>query len=119
MRTDEPDAATKEEGVWGDIGYPFSKPVAYDEPHLDYIPTQILSEAFRRYGYDGIIYKSLPDEDGKNIALFDLDSAKLLSRCLSKTGIFTVRSAKVECFSTLPSPWPDSIESKFEQVPLY
>lgn len=42
-----PDAATKEAGVWGDIGFAFSKPVTHDEPHLDYIPTQILAENFR------------------------------------------------------------------------
>jgi len=39
----EPDADTREEGVWGDIGFAFSKPVTRDEPHHDYVPTQILA----------------------------------------------------------------------------
>ena len=59
------DASRRETGVWGDIAHAFSKPVAVDEPHLDYIPTQILAEAFRGHGYDGIVYRSLLHEEGK------------------------------------------------------
>jgi hypothetical protein len=81
----EPSAADKEAGVWGDIGHAFSRPVSLDEPHIDYIPTQVLSEAFRAHGYDGIMYKSLLDERGKNIALFDLNAAELINCGLQDT----------------------------------
>jgi RES domain-containing protein len=81
----EPDAVTREAGVWGDIGFAFSKPVTRDQPHLDYVPTQVLAEAFRSHGYDGIAYKSLLDERGKNVALFDLVAAKVINCCLYKT----------------------------------
>jgi hypothetical protein len=78
----EPSAADKEAGVWGDIAYAFSEPVDVDDPNSDYLPTQILAETFRGRKYDGIVYKSLLDERGKNIALFDVSSAELISRCL-------------------------------------
>lgn len=84
-KTPEPDAAAKEAGVWGDIAYAFSEPVSPDEPHSDYIATQILSETFRSHGCDGIVYKSLLDERGKNVALFDVKSAKLINCCLYET----------------------------------
>src|SRR5262249_26083446 len=65
----EPDsAADREAGVWGDVAEAFSKPVTLDEPHSDYVPTQILAEAFRNHGYDGIVYKSLLNGGGHNIA---------------------------------------------------
>src|SRR5580704_8651742 len=68
-RSEEYDADTRERGVWGDIGYALSRPVNREEPHLDYIPTQILAEAFRSCGVQGIIYKSLLDEKGMNVAM--------------------------------------------------
>lgn len=81
----EPDAATREAGVWGDIAHAFSKPVILDEPHLDYVPTQVLAEAFRSHGYDGIVYGSLLHEGGKNIALFDVATAELINCGLYQT----------------------------------
>jgi RES domain-containing protein len=78
----EPSAAEKEAGVWGDIAYAFSKPVEPDESDLDYIATQVLAEAVRGEGYDGIVYKSLLHKTGKNIALFDTQSAELMNCCL-------------------------------------
>jgi hypothetical protein len=75
----------RERVVWGEIAYAFSKPVASDDRHSDYIPTQILAEAFKHYGYDGIAYRSLlGKEDGKNIALFDIPAADLMNCCLYK-----------------------------------
>jgi RES domain-containing protein len=81
----EPDAAGREAGVWGDIAQAFSKPITVDEPHSDYVPTQVLAEAFRSHGYDGILYKSLLDDGGFNIALFDLASAELINCGLYQT----------------------------------
>ena len=57
--TSELDVMTKEAGVWGDIAHAFSKPVVLDEPHLDYVPTQVLAEAFHSHGYDGIAHSCL------------------------------------------------------------
>lgn len=81
----EPDAADREAGVWGDIAHALSRPVTLDEPHIDYVPTQVLAEAFRTHGYDGIVYKSQLDETGRNIALFDVEAAELLNCCLHET----------------------------------
>jgi hypothetical protein len=87
----EPDAAGREAGVWGDIAHAFSKPVTANEPHSDYVPTQILAEAFRRHGYNGIVYKSLLDGEGFNVALFDLAAAELIN-----CGLYTARSVKFD-----------------------
>jgi hypothetical protein len=105
----EPDAREKEDGVWGDIGFAFSKPVTVDERQLDYVPTQILAETFRNEGYHGIVYKSLLDEAGKNIALFNLASATLIIRCLYRIRSVALESAKLE---SVPSSWPESILSE-------
>ncbi len=82
---EELDAAAREAEVWGDIAHAFSKPVTIDQPHLDYLPTQVLAEAFRKDNCDGIVYKSLLDEKGKNIALFDVNAAKFRSWRLYQT----------------------------------
>jgi RES domain-containing protein len=115
----EPDAATRENGVWGDIGFAFSKPVTHDEPHLDYVPTQILAEIFRHHGYHGIVYKSLLDKGGENIALFDPEAAKPISRCLYTIKAASLNSAKLETVEPYSSFWPDSISSALQQIELY
>jgi hypothetical protein len=74
----------REEGVWIDIDRAFAKPVARDEDVMEYVPTQVLAELFRADGADGVVYKSSFGEDGYNIALFDLNSAELLSNQLHK-----------------------------------
>jgi hypothetical protein len=71
-------SATYEEGLWSTIDEAFAKPVGPDDEKRDYIPTQILSELFRSHGYDGIKYKSLFDDEGCNIDLFNPDHANLL-----------------------------------------
>jgi hypothetical protein len=77
-------AAQKEAEVWGEIAYAFSKPVTPKEPITDYIPTQILAEAFRGHGLDGIVYKSELGK-GYNVALFDIEAADLVMCGLQKT----------------------------------
>ena len=56
-----------------------AQPCLPDSEHLDYVPTQVVSEYLthlhklpRRYGrtIDGIIYRSAQNGDGKNIAIF-------------------------------------------------
>lgn len=80
----EPDAAEREKAVWGDIDRAFSSPVTEDESTADYAPTQVLAEAFRQHGYDGIVYKSLLGA-GLNVALFELDTAELVNCFLYET----------------------------------
>jgi len=81
----EPDAPTREEGVWGDISSAFAKPVSSDRL-IEYVPTQVLASAFHQHGYDGIAYKSLLDGGGENVVLFDATIAKQHPyRCLYKT----------------------------------
>ena len=74
----------RERVVWGDIGHALSRPITPDEPPTEHVPTQILAEAFRAQGYDGIVYKSLLGK-GHNIALFEPNSADLVSCGLYET----------------------------------
>jgi hypothetical protein len=77
-------ADMREQIAWGEIGHAFSRPVTPDEPVTEYVPTQILAEAFRAHGFDGIVYKSLLGE-GLNVALFDISVAELINCCLYET----------------------------------
>jgi RES domain-containing protein len=76
--------------IWSDIAYAFSKPVSPEEPHLEYVPTQILAETFRSEGFDGILYESLLSK-GTSIALFDTASAELMN-----CGLHKVRTVSFE-----------------------
>lgn len=71
--------------VWEDINQAFSRPVIHNESTVDYIPTQVLAEAIKCEGYDGIVYKSSLGK-GLNIALFNPSLAKLV-----KCFLFEVR----------------------------
>jgi hypothetical protein len=73
------DAETKRRAVWTDIDSAFSRPVTRDENTVDYVPTQILAEAFREHGYDGLVYRSNFGDPGYNVVLFDLEAAKAIS----------------------------------------
>jgi len=59
-----------------DFQQDIAKPVTRDErTHIEYIPTQVVTEYFRHYGVEGkaingIRYPSTVDEGGKNIVLF-------------------------------------------------
>jgi RES domain len=71
-------AEKREQIAWGDIAHALSRPVTPDEPVTEYVPTQVLAEAFRAQGYDGLRYKSLLGE-GLDIALFECDAAELIN----------------------------------------
>jgi len=73
------DPETKRRAVWTDIDNAFSRPVTRDENSTDYVPTQILAEAFREHGYDGLVYRSNFGDPGFNVVLFDLGAAKVIS----------------------------------------
>lgn len=60
--------------VWRWIDLAFSKPVDRQDSTIDYIPTQIIAELFKTNGFGGVIYRSVFN-GGKNLALFDIDSA--------------------------------------------
>jgi hypothetical protein len=81
----------REAVVWGDISYAFSRPVTPDEPVTEYVPTQVLAEAFRAHGYDGIVYRSLLAH-GYNIALFDCGAAEVLNCGLYETRSISFKS---------------------------
>ena len=68
--------------VWAEIDTAFSEPVTESDDLAEYAATQTLAELFRSEGYDGVAYKSAFGEDGYNVALFDLDSARQLNGTL-------------------------------------
>ncbi len=84
-------AAEKRERIaWGEISHAFSEPVSPTDTTAEYAPTQILSDLFRRHGYDGIRYKSLLGP-GFNYALFDVDAAGVNSCSLHDVKDVTFR----------------------------
>lgn len=58
--------------TWWAINVAFLLPVTRTDDTADYAPTQIIAEAFRQDGADGLAYGSI---DKLNVALFDLSSA--------------------------------------------
>jgi len=68
---------SEEDGIWYAIDRAFAKPVSKEDEAKDYIPTQIIAELFKSEGYDGIVYKSLLSDNGFNLALFNLNNAKV------------------------------------------
>jgi hypothetical protein len=75
---EEPEPAERERAVWRDIDRAFSEPVSRTDDVADYAPTQMLAEIFRQQGLDGVGYRSAMGP-GRNIALFDLESADVLN----------------------------------------
>ena len=78
----EPDPPQKEKSVWIQIDRAFSEPTTFGDNTADYVPTQMIAELFKSEGYDGIAYKSAFDDDGYNVALFDLADAELIACAL-------------------------------------
>lgn len=77
----EPPPEKREEAVWRAINRAFSRPVTPSDRHADYVSTQILGELFKAANYDGIVFKSSCSE-GHNVALFNIDSVRLLGAAL-------------------------------------
>jgi len=65
-----PTAEEKEAMVWHKIDEAFSRPVTRSDKEWEYLPTQILSEHFRKHSFDGILYRSAFHE-GANLVVFD------------------------------------------------
>jgi hypothetical protein len=78
----EPDPCERETAVWSSINKAFSTPMTRGDDSPDYVPTQIITEVFKKAGFDGIAYKSNFGEDGCNVALFDLEAASVINCAL-------------------------------------
>lgn len=78
-----PDALEME--IWAQVDKAFSLPVSNDTSSSDYVPTQIIAEAFKAKSYDGVVYKSRLGS-GYNVALFDIDAARLRACSLFRAG---------------------------------
>ena len=71
------------DGVWAQVDGAFSRPINDQPETAEYVPTQVIAEAFRQKGIDGVIYKSRLGP-GSNLALFDINSARVSQRILFK-----------------------------------
>jgi len=76
---DQMPAAELEKLIWGDIDHMLSRPTTRADDMADYAPTQVIAEVIREAGYDGIAYRSSYGI-GHNIAFFDINVAKQISR---------------------------------------
>jgi hypothetical protein len=98
--------------VWNDISEAFSRPVSREDREIAYVPTQILAEAFKADGFDGLVYRS-GLERGSNVVLFNKDIAKLIHRY-----VYTVKKV---CYDFEAAPYheihlkkPDGLEAMTE-----
>ncbi|MDF0545446.1 MULTISPECIES: RES family NAD+ phosphorylase [Sphingobium] len=73
----EPSPDQREAAVWSHVARAFREPVLREDNRAGYAPTQIIAEAFRNHGYDGIAYGSAFGEGRTNIVLFDIGAAEL------------------------------------------
>lgn len=64
------------EGLWEQIDREFAEPISPEDSEINYIPTQILAEAFQKLGAQGIVYKSAMSSTGYNLVLFEENMAK-------------------------------------------
>jgi len=74
----EPAPEERQRAVWQDIDRAFSEPVSSSDDVASYAPTQVLAEAFRQSGLDGVAYRSAVGP-GHNIAIFDPAAAELIA----------------------------------------
>lgn len=89
-------ADAKEQAVWTDIDNAFSTPVTLSDDAADYVPTQILAEAFRNAGYDAIVYRSQFGGDrGYNVVLFNPSDADVISSSAYKVEAMEVEVKSV------------------------
>ena len=68
-----------EKTVWSNIDSAFAAPIARDDDVAAYAGTQIIAELIKSMGYDGVAYRSNFGMNGHNIALFDIDVARLIN----------------------------------------
>lgn len=86
--------------VWNDIDNAFSTPTTRTDTGAEYAPTQILAEAVKCEGFDGLVYKSsFGGEQGYNVALFNVDDAKV-----EGCNAFSIDDIEIS-FSQAGNPW--------------
>ena len=93
---ENPSAEKLDRYVWNDISKAFSRPVNREDQEHAYLPTQILAEAFKAEGFDGLAYRS-GLERGTNIVLFNVRAAKLIHRF-----VYTLKKVRYE-FEGVPN----------------
>ena len=84
----------------------FSEPVTPTDNTADYAPTQVLAEAFRSHGYDGVIYRSMLGP-GKNIAIFDLGNAELVNCTLHRVTTVKFEFSQADNTSYVMKHYPE------------
>lgn len=89
--------------IWRWVDKDFSEPVDRNDNTADYVPTQIIAELFKTNGFDGIKYKSLFN-NGKNLALFDINSAKQID----DGKVFQVTNVDIDYKKKWPSQFKSS-----------
>jgi hypothetical protein len=75
---DEPPPDQLEKQLWAHVNRAFSAPVTESDDEADYAPNQIIAEAFRMHGCDGLAYRSSLGT-GLNFALFNPSDADLVN----------------------------------------
>lgn len=88
-----PDKDERENDVWWFVNQAFLEPVTRADDVADYAPTQMLAEAFRHGGFDGIRYGSKLG-NGMTVAVFDMTAAELTSCDLYLLEAFNPRFSK-------------------------
>jgi RES domain-containing protein len=93
---ENPSAEQLDNHVWNDISKAFARPVNKEDQETAYLPTQILAEAFKAEGFDGVVYRS-GLERGANVVLFDVHVAKPTDRF-----VYTLRKVRYD-FEAAPN----------------
>jgi hypothetical protein len=76
-----PSPEALDQHIWNEISRGFARPVSREDQDAAYVPTQIIAEAFKVEGFDGIAYQSGLAK-GTNVVLFDRKIARLANRFL-------------------------------------
>jgi hypothetical protein len=89
--------------VWQDIDYAFETPVDPANTNA-YVPTQIMAEAYRDEGYEGIAHRCALGA-GRNFLIFDFAATNLVA--CQPYGVKAV-TYKAEEEAAIRSPSPDA-----------
>lgn len=63
--------------VWSDVCEAFTKSTDRDDDTADYAPSQVIAEYLKKRGIDGLAYRSAFSTRKLNIALFDIEAARI------------------------------------------
>lgn len=87
-----------DKAVWWAVDQAFSKPVTATDETAEYVPTQVIAEAFKVNGFDGVVYRS-SFGGGHNIVLFDLEAAAVIN-----CSLYEIRGVNLD-FSEAANPY--------------